>query len=442
MVDNRLLCVIARGVASPARLLESIGWEVCAISDSRLLPEASARGRCRVGLVIGRGLDDAACAELDALLRDHAGIEWVGAFDAASLSLPACRDLIFEHLFDHHSLPLDMERLRVTLGHAHGRGLLRQGRTQPARHDNSPLIGCSDARAQLLQQVRRIAKVDAPVLISGESGSGKELAARAIHEGSARAAGPLVTVNCGAIQPTLVQSELFGYVKGAFTGAVRDKRGFIEAANGGTIFLDEIGDLPLDMQINLLRFLQEGTVNRVGSTQPMPVDVRVIAATHINVEQAVAAGKFREDLFYRLNVLSLHVPPLRERRRDVAVLAQHFFEKFSTEKQASVKGFSQRAMRAMDAYAWPGNVRELINRVRRAMVMSDGRLITAADLGLPESEVRKPPERLDASRMRAEREAIQAALQQAGNNVSHAARELGVSRITLYRLMAKHGLAH
>ena len=248
------------------------------------------------------------------------------------------------------------------------------------------------------------------MLVNGESGSGKELTAQAIHRHSSRAEGPFVPVNCGAIQATLIQSELFGHEKGAFTGANKEGRGLIEAANGGTIFLDEIGDLSLDLQINLLRFLQEKTINRVGSTRSIRVDARVIAATHVDLEKAVAAGTFREDLFYRLNVVPLRVPSLRERHDDIGVLAEHFFQQFAAEKGPQLKGFSRRAMVAMGEHVWPGNVRELINRVRRAMVMTEGRLIGPTDLGLEEREDGRAWDALEEARTRAERGAISVSL--------------------------------
>ena len=255
---------------------------------------------------------------------------------------------------------------------------------------------------------------------------------------AARSEAPFVVVNCGAIPATLIQSELFGHEKGAFTGADRQRRGLIESANHGTLFLDEIGDLPLDMQTNLLRFLQEGTIDRVGGTRAVQVDVRVIAATHVDLEAAVASGAFRKDLYYRLNVLPLSAPPLRERGEDIGLLAQHYFGKFSGERGSALKGFSRRAMQALAAHDWPGNVRELVNRIRRAMVLAEGRLIDPVDLGLEpaaENPIRMP---LDEARLEAERHAIAESLQFAGKNVSHAAKQLRISRMTLYRLMAKH----
>jgi DNA-binding NtrC family response regulator len=396
---------------------------------------------CRVGLIVANRLDDATLDELDDFLRAHRTVEWIGVFDSALLRLDGCRDLIVGRLFDHHTAPADPARLLVTLGHAWGRAALRDPPLGGALRAQDPMIlGHSAANLELLRQVRRVAKVDAPVLIVGESGSGKELAAQAIHRQSARAQGPFVPVNCGAIQATLIQSELFGHVKGAFTGATADGRGLIEAASEGTIFLDEIGDLSLDLQINLLRFLQEKTINRVGSTRSIRVNARVIAATHVNLDEAVAAGTFREDLYYRLNVVPLRVPALRERSGDIALLAEHYFEQFAKERGPQLKGFSRRALAAMNSHRWPGNVRELINRVRRAAVMAEGQLITPHDLGLEDREESRAWDELGEARLRAERGALESTLQQAGRNITQAARKLGVSRMTLYRLMAKHGI--
>ena len=444
MDDRRLLCV--RMKYSDGAWLEALGAEGWTV---QIAPDLTAAHRqlqeypYLAGLLLPGRIDHEACVELDGFLRSHGSLEWVGAFEPSVVAMPACRDLIVDHLFDHHTTPINPSKLASTLGHAHGHANLRRASREahvPIR--DHTMVGNSAAAKELLRQVLRVAKVDAPVLVSGESGSGKELAAQAIHRHSTRANGPFVPVNCGAIQATLIQSELFGHEKGAFTGATREGRGLIEAAHGGTIFLDEIGDLSLDLQINLLRFLQEKTINRVGSNRSIRVDARVIAATHVNLEKAVAAGRFREDLFYRLNVVPLRVPSLRERRADVGALADHFFQQFAAEKGPQLKGFSRRAMLAMAEHDWPGNVRELINRVRRAMVMAESRLIAPTDLGLQEQDETRTWDALEEARTRAERGAISVSLQQAGRNVTEAARQLGVSRMTLYRLMAKHGIGH
>lgn len=444
MEERRLLCV--RMKYSDCAWVEQLsagGWNVQTVGDLTAAHRQLQEHPYLAGLLAPGKIDEAACIELDGFLRSHGSLEWVGAFEPEVVALPACRDLIVDHLFDHHTMPIDPIKLASTLGHAHGHAALRSAsREAQAPSRDTSIVGNSPAAKELLRQILRVAKVDAPVLVCGESGSGKELTAQAIHRHSSRANGPFVPVNCGAIQATLIQSELFGHEKGAFTGASKEGRGLIEAANGGTIFLDEIGDLSLELQINLLRFLQEKTINRVGSTRSIRVDARVIAATHVDLEKAVAKGTFREDLFYRLNVVPLRVPALRERLADVSMLAEHFFQQFAAEKGPQLKGFSRRAMGALGEHEWPGNVRELINRVRRAMVMAEGRLITPADLGLVERQDDRAWDALEEARTRAERGAISVSLQQAGRNVTEAAKQLGVSRMTLYRLMAKHGIGH
>lgn len=380
-------------------------------------------------------------ADIDAFLRRHGTMQWIGIFHALDLESPSCRDFVIEHLFDYHTVPVDPLRLAHTLGHAHGLAVLGRSRTADSEAlGESPLVGNCEPMTRLRIHIGRVARVAAPVLIWGESGSGKELTARAIHEQSSRASRPFVPINCGAMSPTLIHAELFGHERGAFTGATQAKAGLIEAADGGTLFLDEIGDLPKEMQASLLRFLQEQTICRLGSTRDIKVDVRVLAASHVQLQDAVAKGDFREDLYYRLAVLPVTVPALRERHDDIVALAEHFFQVYANEKAARLQGFSDRAIAAIFDYSWPGNMRELINRVRRAMVMSDGRLIEPEDLGLARGVVVSAPAVLDDARTRSERRSLRACLDRSGQNVSRAARELGVSRTTMYRLLAKHGM--
>jgi DNA-binding NtrC family response regulator len=440
MSGRQVLFVNPRGFCIDFdEILRDTGWEVHVATGFAAAHRLIVEKKFQVGVMLVVDADAKLCAEMDRFLNSHDDMEWVGGFDSLSLRLQDCRDLIFERMFDHLTMPVDSQRLAATLGHAYGRAALRRDRVD-ARFaaDDSPIVGRATVILQLMRQVNRIAKVDAPALIGGESGSGKELVAQAIHSASKRALAPFVVVNCGAIPAALIQSELFGHERGSFTGADRQRLGLIEAANGGTVFLDEIGDLPLEMQTNLLRFLQEGTIDRVGSTRPVRVDVRVIAATHVDLEAAVASGAFRKDLYYRLNVLPLWVPPLRERGDDVQLLAQHFFRKFASDRGSHLKGFSKRAIVALSSHDWPGNVRELINRVRRAIVLAEGRLIQPSDLGLEEREDKRSQVPLDETRMNAERDAIWECLQSSGKNVSSAAKQLRISRMTLYRLMAKH----
>lgn len=446
MTDRSLVC-IADDASAHQPLFEELrraGWQPYVVPTFGAAGRLLMTHRFRVGLLLP--CEGAQPASWDLFLRHHAGIEWTGVFSPLALQTPGWRSLILDHLFDHHTLPADPQRLLLTLGHALGRAALRPQPGHPGPADapgaDTGIVGMSPPILALLQQIKRMALTSAPVLISGESGSGKELAALALQRASARAQQPFITVHCGAIPAALMPSELFGHVRGAFPGAERDKTGMLEAAHHGTLFLDEVGSLPTEVQVSLLRFLQNRVIVRQGSTRAVPLDVRVIAATPVDLEPALAAGTFRPDLYYRLKVLGLAVPALRDRRGDIELLAQHFFEQVVQENGSRLKGFSHHALGVMTAHDWPGNVRELMNRVRCAAVMAEGRYITAADLGLGESGNRPPAgEALGAARIAAERTAISTSLDLSRKNVSQAARRLGVSRMTLYRLMAKHGIS-
>ncbi|MBW7850713.1 MAG: sigma-54-dependent Fis family transcriptional regulator [Rhodospirillales bacterium] len=308
------------------------------------------------------------------------------------------------------------------------------------------MVGSSPAMQRVHGAVRKIAASAAPVLITGESGTGKELAALAIHQGSARAAGPFVPINCAALPPALIAAELFGHERGSFTGANQKRAGRIQSAEGGTVFLDEIGDLPLDLQAHLLRFLQENTIDRVGGHHPIKVDVRVVAATNAPLRRAVASGAFREDLYYRLNVLTLEMPPLRERGGDIDELAKHFLIRFSQEMNRPDRALSTDALTAIRAYSWPGNVRELAAALRRAVVMADGEKIEVADLDLPADGIHERNEdtvirSLEDARQQAELTLLRQALRANRSNVKRTAEQLGISRVTLYRLLEKHQIS-
>jgi transcriptional regulator with PAS, ATPase and Fis domain len=350
------------------------------------------------------------------------------------------------------------ERDRSLLTRLHGTITSDQppaaGTTLEPGPKNSELVGGSPLMQHLTEMIGLFARTSQPVLITGESGTGKELVARAIHRCSTRATGPFAAVNCAAIPATLIASELFGYEKGAFTGAVARAKGQIEHANGGTLFLDEIGDMPVDLQGYLLRFLQEGQIVRVGGHQPIDVDVRVVAATNVKLRQAITEGRFREDLYYRLNVLALELPPLRERSADIEELALHFLAEASKEFGREVISFDAEALKVLRRYHWPGNVRELISVVRRAVVIGRSPTIRQSDLiGLERADAAQfvvtsqtPATVQDAIKPRPapgsaeERAALTNALAATRENIALTARELGVSRMTLYRMMRRHNV--
>jgi DNA-binding NtrC family response regulator len=424
--------------------LLSSGWSVEFAADPAKAINIISRDGIHVGLAQFDHVDASTMSlAVENLFRRTNQVEWIGLVARDCLANFSVKQMIWESLYDYHTLPLDADRLLATVGHAYGMARMKWGNehisdVKPPSEDE--MVGASPQIQELFRDIRKVAGVDAPVLITGESGTGKELAALAVHERSARSNGPFIVVNCGALPANLIQSELFGYEKGAFTGAQRRKIGHIEAASGGTIFLDEIGDLPFEMQVNLLRFLQEKTIARVGGNEQIHVDTRVIAATHVDMEKAAKEGRFREDLLYRLNVLHLKTPALRNRQGDIELLAKYFFDGFSHEKRPNVKGFSPSAMNTMKNYTWPGNVRELINRVRRAMVMCESRLISPVDLGLERLVPRHSVLTLDEMKARVEEEGVRNAIVDSSGNLSVAARNLGVSRVTLYRLIERYGI--
>lgn len=368
-------------------------------------PEAASdalRDGFRVGLLTVT--QESALAQLDKWEQfiGDAGVAWVALVAHELVALPRVHELIAEYLFNFIILPADPAHIALVLRHAWGMAAMRNARrlapSCQAVDGAASMIGKTPQMQQLFSQLQKVARTDASVLISGPSGTGKELAALSIHHRSARRNARFVAVNCGAIAPSLFQSELFGYEKGAFIGAHQRKIGCIEAAQGGTLFFDEIGDMPLDMQVNLLRFLQEKTIERVGGNGTLPIDVRVIAATHIDLADAVRQGRFREDLYYRINVVCITMPSLADRGQDIEDIAKYYFSKFASAHNRSLRGFSKAAMDAMLSHGWPGNVRELVNRVQRATVMAEGRFIQPEDLGFERNDRQTPLMSLEEAR--------------------------------------------
>jgi two-component system response regulator HydG len=371
-------------------------------------------------------------------------------------SIPTAVEAVKSGAFDYVTKPIDFEALRVVMERALEHTRLREEnerlRGQLARFQTSELTGASPAMQKLLELVALVAPTDTTVLITGESGTGKSLVARAIHANSIRRGQPLVEVNCAAIPGTIIESELFGHEKGAFTGADRQRKGRFSSAEGGTIFLDEIGELPLLMQPKLLRAIQEGQIQRVGSDAAIPVDVRLIAATNRDLEKMVREGLFREDLYYRLNVFAIAAPPLRERVEDIPALAQGFLAGFAGKCGKVVKGITPRAMDLLLRYTWPGNVRELQNAMQRAVILLPGDYVSPAELPLPLQALQKeidteapclPPLEngaADPDLACIEKQAILNKLKDTGGNKSEAARRLGITRRTLKLKLKKYDL--
>jgi len=346
--------------------------------------------------------------------------------------------------YDFYQKPIDIEVLRLIVQRAYALYELEVENKKLLRSRSSPLegiIASSPSMLKVCRTVEKVAATDATVLLLGDSGTGKELVARALHDLSPRADKKFIAINCAAIPENLLESELFGYEKGAFTGAAKQTRGKIEYADGGTLFLDEVGDLPLSLQVKLLRFLQERVIERLGGRQEIPVDVRVICATHQDLPAATQEGRFREDLYYRISEITIRIPPLREREGDALLLARTFLDKYGVEYRRNLRGFAPDAVAAIEAHGWPGNVRELENKLKRAVILAEGNRITAEELELADSgDGADLSLNLRDVREAAERVAVQRAMSLYNGNMSKAAEILGVSRPTLYDLVKKFGL--
>lgn len=346
--------------------------------------------------------------------------------------------------YDFYQKPVEPEILKLIVQRAYrvceleveNRKLLECGLKSPLRG----IVASSPEMLKVCRTVEKVAPSDITTLLLGASGTGKEVIARALHELSPRADQKMVAINCAAIPDNLLESELFGYEKGAFTGATQQTPGKIEYAHGGTLFLDEIGDLPLELQAKLLRFLQERVIERVGGRKEIPIDVRIICATHQDLTQHIQDGRFREDLYYRISEITIQIPTVKERTGDVLLLAKSFLNRFNEELGKSIRGFDKQAVAAIEAYDWPGNVRELESRIKRAIIMADNNHITAEDLELLESDDEIMPFNLRQVREVAERQAIQRALLNTDDNISEAAKLLGVTRPTLYNFLEKYNI--
>lgn len=343
--------------------------------------------------------------------------------------------------YDFYQKPVNAETLDLILQRAFHIHRLEEQNRILKEQQQAPLdgiIACDPAMLKICRTIEKLAPSNVTCTLTGESGTGKEVLARALHRLSPRAQGRMMAINCAAVPENLMESELFGYEKGAFTGANKRTIGKIETANEGTLFLDEIGDMPLPLQAKLLRFLQERTIERVGGREDIPVDVRVVCATNKNLQQMVKDGTFREDLYYRICEMEIHIPPLRDRQGDKLLLARHFLRNYSEQNNPSVVGFSQEAAESIEAYEWPGNIREMENRVKRAVVMCEDKHISSMDLGLMSSD--GVSINLRQVRLQAERSAILKALTMTENNISAAAKLLGVTRPTLYDLLKKYNV--
>ena len=349
--------------------------------------------------------------------------------------------------YDFYQKPVDIDQLGLIVRRAfqlHGIETENRRLGERVGEERTVLGTMITAAPEMLKVARtieRVADADVSVMLLGASGTGKELLARGLHQASRRASGAFVAINCAAIPENLLEAELFGYEKGAFTGAIKTTEGKIELAQGGTLFLDEVGDIPLPLQVKLLRFLQERVVERIGGRRPICVDTRIVCATHQDLPRMIAAGAFREDLYYRLAEIVVRIPSLAERPGDATLLAKHFLHLFSRAMNPQVKGFAPGAIAAIEAWTWPGNVRELENRMKRAVIMADGKMITAEDLDFETQPGEQClPVNLKSAREQADRRAIRIALARTDNNISSAAKLLGISRPTLYDLMKQYGL--
>lgn len=448
-------------------------WSIRQVREIDMIDPLIKQEPALVGLVVFPSAPD---TRYETYLRQQVNglkdLKWVAIVGEAQLQQDEFRHFVAERLYDFHVRPLDAERLATVLGHAYGMAKIEHdliGKAGESHPNHFGLIGESPVMRHFYRLLQRAAESDVSVLITGPTGTGKELAARAIHDYSPRSSGPFVAINCAAIPPTLLQSELFGHEKGSFTSASARKSGYIQSAAGGTLFLDEIGDMPLESQATLLRFLEDKIVTPIGSTRGLAVDVRIIASTNVDLDRAITEHTFRADLYYRLAFLTIQTPPLRERETDIERLARHFLDEVTRDVGLRRLKLGQEALAALNAHHWPGNVRELRSVIFQAAINCEGLSIQPQDLKIPsidpsiaasrrdpgrlEPNHMDPPDKLNGTashhglstlksiRAQSEKHNLEYALSRNGSNITRAAQDLGVSRMTLYRLMAKHGIA-
>ena len=442
------------------RFLEQKQWAIAHALDATDALGLDAEHHFLVGLIV---FPDSADPQLETRLVEQTlslpNLKWVATLAHEQLDRLAIKRFIAERLYDFQVLPIDGARLAMILGHAYGMARIEHDyrhKHAAIYHTHFGLVGNSPVMQRLYRTLQRAAESDVSVLITGPTGTGKELAARAIHEHSGRAKGPFVAINCAAIPHTLLQSELFGHEKGSFTSASARKVGYIQTATGGTLFLDEIGDMPLESQATLLRFLEDKIVTPLGSTQGSYMDVRVIASTNVDLALAIEEKAFRADLYYRLAFLSVTTPSLSSRGDDIELLAHFFLEEITKDRRKCGLRFGKKALAVMRGYAWPGNIRELHSVVHHAAMNCEGDEIRPADLKIRIGQARKPKGNvahrknnvpthlilgtLKSGRDQSEKHNLEFALERNDSNVSRTAQDLGISRMTLYRLMAKHGV--
>jgi two-component system response regulator AtoC len=423
--------------------LEKDGYTVACCADGPSAIEKLKAERWSIMVVDLKmpGMDGLQVLEEAKRLHPDLAVVMMTAYATVDTAVAAMKGGAYDYLvkpFDPEELSIMMQKIVSQQTLVRENAVLRQALKQEYRFRD--LLSKSPAMHAVFELAKTAARSSSTILVLGESGSGKEVLARAIHGESPRAEAPFVAVSCAALTESLLESELFGHERGAFTGAVARRKGKFEAAHGGTLFLDEVGDIGPKLQLDLLRVLEERKFHRVGGNDPIEVDVRIIAATNRDLRKAVAEGKFREDLFYRLNVIPILIPPLRQRREDVPLLVENFVERLAVEMKKRLDGVSPEAMAALMAHDWPGNVRELRNVLERGAVVASGPVIQLADLGLPTRGEAPPKPGTLASLEEVEKRHVAAVLAHTGGNVSQSARILGIDRVTLYNKMRKYGI--